>query len=566
MKHLLSLALMFSPGLLRAEIVTASLDQQAEIIMHIEKARHATDLTEDAHGNRRNSSYYNAAMNKRDLERAMGIPFDAQGNPLRQPTEKDLNKISGGWFGRDRRGDYAQAAREFQAARQKSLDEFDRALELTVSYYNIKPLPQFVSGTVVNGPPWERGKYLAWSPKFSDKPQPDESGLGEAGYRDAKKNRPAFIREDGQVILRDEAFFDNSGRPSPGALASLVYHEHRHVVDSLTPESWSKDLRNIPATEMYHRLAELTKQEIFELPAYDWKQNLKNLAWQNELATKWQNAIAVGKDPYNLDDRQRIFDQLSIPAERTAEIDRQVENDLVLMAAADSGDVAAFERLKAQAQSDFWNYISDDSMKRLVGGWKRAREVDALRNQRERELSAQQMKHEILRCGFEPRYSGAGVLYGFRHSGAGMGASFTTPRYAPLEETLSMDQLKVSILLLRACWSAMRGEAIPGSCNEGLDVSNRFWTAPGFTGPLIEGGSEHQCMAYLRDRWAVPMDEAALHRLLEPIIKAVKESNRRRNDNRDDDRDRRPGGDDRRPPESPNHDEVWDRIGPIIGR
>ena len=407
-------------------------------------------------------------------------------------------------------------------------------------------------------------KQLTWAPKFSDRPNPDESDKDEAALKKSYMDNPAFIREDGAVIFRDAAFLDDSGRPSPGNLASLLYHEYWHVVDSLTPESSNHDMRNEPQTEVVHRLEQLTDEDIYELPTYDWMQNLKNIVWQNDLSEMWAAQMAAGKDPYNPSDRRLIFDSLTVQPDRAHEIDAQVEHDLSLMTNADPGDISSLESLRAAADSSFIKNTSNDDLQGLLSGWKKARDIETQRQaeqeaeERRRSEEAAAAKARVIAeaiqkvgsCGFEPQYDSDGNFYGFGREIRGWPVTYR------ITHPMSMDEFKVSLWLASMCFEmTMRpGEILPpeesDTLVEGVVIASEHWNDPGFkVDAQFEVLPEEQarCVNYLNDHLKQSMDAKAYQRLYvqarneyqKGVDSSWRQTQRERQEEEDADRERR---------------------------
>lgn len=175
----------------QADPPNATIRQQAEIITLIEQARDVVDNSQYEPDKYR-TAYGKALNDKIEFEKAMGLR-DGKGKLLpgkpAVPTKEDLKKISGDWLGRnDKRDKYAEAARVVQKAEKKSVESYQKALDLTWSYYGIGPKGE--AGKPINGPPWERERWLAWDPKFSAVPEPHEKEDMEKAF----ERQPAFIR------------------------------------------------------------------------------------------------------------------------------------------------------------------------------------------------------------------------------------------------------------------------------------------------------------------------------------------------------------------------------------
>lgn len=543
--------------------ITATIQQQAEIAMYIDLARHAADDSEDELKRPRNQIYYDALKNKRDLEKKMGIPHDDWGNPLRTPNEQDLKKISGNWLGwNDMREDYAKAAKTYGEAHREAAENYKKAIELTVEYYNIKSNERYDYGHARNGPPWERGKFVVWNPKFNERPR--LKSQDPAVYEDRKDfgDLPGFIAEDGTVSIRDAAF------KYPGYLAHILNHERKHVADFLTPES-ELDLRNEPLAELRHRWGALINEDVYQLTPYDWKQELKNYAWQNDLYILWRDAISARKDPYNSDDRKLIFSQLNISDDRVQEIDAQIERDTRLMANVDSTNPESLEHLRTHAESSFLKDLNDYDMRNLVTNWKKTHEIERRKSEEKSELDFQKLLHslryEAARCGFESHDQHESEHYGYGFLRKDPSCSQCTGTHYYYTAPTDLVAAKAAFLLTRACLDAGQKQL----CNDSIDEMQTHWDEADFRASLAlrtSGGGPHraQCVLHLRDNMKPPFDSATLNLAIQHYLAIEAEKDRQSADDyyrreleetrakrRAEARQRRQGDDGNAPPREP---------------
>ena len=523
---LIGLLFVLPPPAAWGQPITATIQQQAEIAMYIDLARHAADDSEDELKRPRNRIYHDALKNKRDLEKKMGIPHDDWGNPPRTPTEQDLKKISGNWLGwNDKREDYAKAAKSCGEAHKEAAENYAKAIQLTVEYYNIRSRKLYEYGHARNGPPWEREKFVVWNPKFNERPRLKSQDPPVYEDKDDFSELPGFIAEDGTVSIRDAAF------KYPGYLAHILNHERKHVADFLPPES-ELDLRNEPLTELRHRWAALVNEEVYELTVYDWKQELKNYAWQNDLYILWHDAISARKDPYNADDRRLIFSQLKISDDRAQGIDAQVERDALLMSNTDSGSPESLEYLRTHAESAFLKDLADDDIRTLVANWKKAREKETRKGEQTRALGFEKLLHalryEATRCGFEShnQNESATLGYGFRHRDPSCSDCTGTHYYYTAPTDLAT--AKAAFLMTRACLD--EGRTLP--CNDSIDGMQIHWNETDFRASLTlrtSGGGPlyARCVLHLRENLKPPFDSAALNRAVQRFMSAEAEEARR---------------------------------------
>lgn len=517
--------LSFAASTLDAAPVRATIRQQAEIITYIEQARLEVD---DSGGDKckdaRNLSYCRAKRDKLKLENDMGILHDDRDNPKRSPTEEDLKKISGLW---DHRGeDYAKAVRICQEAQGRADELYKKAIVRTIEAYNISPEALGGQVTLVNGQPWliARLKTIAWSPKVSKLPElkspPDQYPPVYETDEDFK-GRPGFIRErDGAIIIREAAFIDHLERPDPGYLASVLRHEELHLRDF---SDSGKDLKIEPLVEIRHRVDMLFGdwggEDIYELSAYAWKQELKNIAWQADLKELWMKEIYDNrKDPYNEGDNRLIFQRLHITKERQDEIDRQVEHDLGVFEDAEKMGPGpeALEYVRAHAQSNFLNFINNIELRGAIDNWKKARELESRRPQKEAELLVARIEIEAERCGFDALNKGNRHKGGFHQKDNDCPKCSGTDYY--YKNPVDMDAAKVGFLLARACYDSwfMRDYKMGQPCNDGLDTINRRWNDAAFRNMLaIEAGGlggQEDCLRFLVGTLQAPVELKSLEK------------------------------------------------------
>lgn len=494
----------------------ATIEEQAQIITYIEEAREV--VIPDA---KKNPRYGEALKRKMDFEVRMGLREKDTYKPLREsmiPTENDLKKISGGWqVWKDKRGEYAKTVEAYNEALEKSRESYGRAIEWTLYAYNIRPKDEWKQGHIVNGPPWNRGKWIEWKPVFSDRPEEDEKDDPKKAFKD----KPAFIRgEDKAVIIRDAAFLNRDGKPDPGYLASVLYHERVHVTDALTPLD-EMDLKNEPRREWELRWLVLSDQDAFELTMRDWVGELKGLAAENDRANlwsdaMWSDAIRVGKDPYNQGDRRLTFNKLELSKERLDEIGREVEKDMEAFGkAADqmdqAGEARALETLKAEAKSQFVRQMHDSDLTELIKGFKKTRELENRKAQKDQEVLVAQAVIEIKRCGFETpwgfEFGEKKGLSGFKI--ASVGGLF--PYDYRFTRAANIDAIKVRLFLARTCIAATSyyGDLDDLECNEGLDIINQNWSSSEFQAltEMEVGSPQKECLSVLRADLKVPMDQ-----------------------------------------------------------
>lgn len=500
MTRLLIIVLLGWPAGLEASPVAASDEEQAEIQTYIDKANQAVDYRKEECAESSNVEYCNAMTKKLEYERDMGISHDTLGNPSRSPTQADLKKISGGWkFWDDRRGEYAKATKVYNEAQRESAENYAEAIRRTILYYNIQPDPKWQNGApVVSGAPWTVGKNLIWKPEFSVKPQPDEVGDPEGAF----EGHPGFLREDGAIIIRPTAF------KYPGYLASILRHEELHVFDAWTE---NLDLRNEPATEVRHRLRVLTDEDVYELSPHDWKQDLKNLVWQNDLSAQWDNVMKAGKDPFLAEDRKQFFNNLTITPEREREIDDQVERDLNHLSEAGE-TLEDMENVKVAAESRFLRELDNKSLLGLVNGWKNARELEKERQEAAWQKMIDDYRQEVVWYEFEPILDSNGLDIGFR-----------SPDLADYEytSTMSLEEAKMPLFLAAAC--LYRGFAPDFSRQNEPRLAkvigriNDRWADPDFRSMIqlnSNSGPQEDCLRHLSDNIKAPFDLKSLKKTL----------------------------------------------------
>lgn len=330
---------------------------------------------------------------------------------------------------------------------------------------------------------------------------------------------------------------------------------------SMNTATLPKIFRNMPLREVVHRAKVLLREDAFELSARDWKQNLKNLVWQNDLANKWHDKMMFfDKDPYNLTDRESIFNKIRIDDERKQEIDEQVEHDLFYLGLAEVREVTrgpddAIEYVKANAQTEFLRDLDGAVLLNYIHSWSKARTLEAQKGQKQFDLFMARVKIEAERCGFD--HVAENGTYGFKW-GPCPGCHGDQYDY---EGGPDLEGVKADLLLAQACRYSQVPQYRTPPCNDGLDIINRRWSEPGFRRQLdiqfVSGEDKMNfCQSYLRRYLQVPVDLAGLNRLLSEAIaehdmelrrradasrrqRQIEEENRRINERID----RRGGGD-----------------------
>ncbi|MFA6318433.1 MAG: hypothetical protein WC943_13575, partial [Elusimicrobiota bacterium] len=541
----LVLVLCFFSSPAMAELPKLTIRQEAEIITLIEQASHELDGSKDRQVFR-NPVYGPALETKIKREKAMGLRNDKGElvDPNRtEPTEEQLDKISRGlrFWEPDRRKEYQDAVWKIEAAKKKSRDRYQEALELTRKYARIGPKGE--DGFPVNGPPWDRKKWLAWSPTVSTVPEPWAEG-SEQDVRNNFDRQPSFLRgSDAAVIFRPSAFFDNlTGRPHPGKVARLLRHEAMHVVDFRTPED-QRDLRNMPAREVTFRLAELYfGVESYSISPEGWKGLLMDAMGYSEMARQWEAYIAAGYSPYNKSQNKEKFAKLGISSERKKQIEADVEHDVKLFSDAGrelggEGRIESLEHLREQAQSSFLKGLGAPELMTLIKSWNKARELEAGKQQKEVDIVFARAEIEAERCGFRHLRKDDGLpgsRNGFHLEDPSYpGKTYAGVRYYYRYDT-GLDRIKMAVLLARACYDGQYGEQYEPKepCNDSLDIINRRWGDPEFQKHLeldVEGGAgmgQRECLLYMRDHLQVPADWKGLTAHVRQAWKSYREGRR----------------------------------------
>lgn len=353
-KALWVLLLLFIPFQVNANPVLPGEKEKNQVWLEIVKAKKSYRVM-----------YFDTLWIKR-LERKMAIlRYLEDRNYI--PTEKDLKRLS-----TKEREEYALLMKEYSISQRDSHNHFNRAIQLALKFYDIKPHHQ--SGKILSGSPKQIGKSLTWSPKFSSKLQPHE--LSEEYFQ----TQPAFIREeDRAVILRPTAF------NSPGELALTLYHESQHVDEMLNP---GIDLRNQPASEVRIRQKTLPfLKKIFQLNPREWKNEIYTLEACHVLSDKWEYSMRYGASPFDTLKIASDFPTDLSPAEKT-EIRRRVEMDFhslerILLSKEKGALKRLAGELQARSKSKFLKSLNSDSLQELAKDWKRVME-ESLQTTRDR--------------------------------------------------------------------------------------------------------------------------------------------------------------------------------------
>lgn len=281
----------------------------------------------------------------------------------------------------------------------------------------------------------------------------------------------------------------------------------------------------------------LCEAKTFELAPHEWRELFAEMLGFYEIRRKWQEAIDIGKDPKNNDDRRLVFDQISLSEADLTRIRQEAEHDLGVLSDTldrfgDAGSPEALEYLKQRANSSFFQSVHGDNIRELVRGWKDQREIEAKQADKNRELLYAWGALEVRRCGFELpityefelKQKGTRWFNSFRLPDGNTGLTFKG------DAPLSLNELKAGLLLARACvatgkYSGMTSEV----CNDGLDIINRNWADPTFRETLRwQGGYYAGCLSHLIDDLVVPLDAATLWKLGEVAAEKARQDRNNR--------------------------------------
>lgn len=445
MKWLLAAFLLFPTDVVALNATSAA--QRYEILAHINAANFETDIDF-------NEDYKRAYETRARLLAEIGVPLDRDRRPTREPTPKELKKLSGGWLGKDQRPEYDKAVRDLAESKASQDHLRQEAIRLAVEHYGIHLKRD--AGTIVSGPPEALGKAIAWDPTYISDPPTKHSA----------EDVPAYLGVDGKVVVRPTAF------KSPEYLAWLLDHESMHVADHMSP---GRDLRSEPAVERRIRLEALALENKFELDIEAWEQQFLLAAGQDVLIPLWRSLMDSGYDPY---ENASAFASLTISEERKEKVYKDVQSDLTLFSLAtwiESLDPAvdSLEYIKARARSDFVKSMNGEELRGALNGWNRAREVNMQRHKRAAELAAAGLEFEAKQCGFHLIGSGAKTT-GFQ--------LIADPSYRfDFDPAMDIGAAKAAFLIARACIDGSEAGTVRQLCNDALGIVNQrsqdsqFW-------------------------------------------------------------------------------------------
>lgn len=330
-----------------ADVVAATAQEQDEIQKLIDLARHATE----------NEEYKAAKDTKTQFEGRMGIFADVFGRPERTSTPGDLAKLHIA-----ERDAYVDAVKVYSRYETQAATAFNKAIGLTLKYYNIAPTN--TSGVIRSGSPKEIGRPLTWRPIYSQTPVPHE--------RDQSAIDPglvAYLRTDnGLVVVRP------AGVAYPGMLAMALDHESKHFDEYLTQ---GLDLRNEWANEVRVRQGALGKlQRIFGLAPEDWEEYLGELEGAHLLAREWDAKMRFGADPSNAipGDFRRKLTRSEVVALKAGV--RKALGSLQTLSEAGRGRISAeaLARLKKDSGLRFIQSMDVAAVEALARDWTTVRE------------------------------------------------------------------------------------------------------------------------------------------------------------------------------------------------
>ncbi|MBI5203013.1 MAG: hypothetical protein HY925_15585 [Elusimicrobia bacterium] len=420
--------------------------QKYEIVDTVNRANYAVDEG-------KNADYGEAARLKRALEEEMGL-LDGSGKLRRLPTEEDLKKISGGWFGKDRRAEYNIAATRVAAYQEQSYLLRDEAIQKTKRYYGIDFKTE--SGTIVSGKPSQIGRSITLNPRFSQ--APINTGLEDDVL-------PALVAwESGRVLIRPTAFQSKKySEFDPGYLAFVIHHEGTHVALALTP---NVDLRSEPAVERAMRVHDLKDEQVYQLSRARWEDEFLQAAAFDYLKTQWQFLIDQGYDPY---EAPTAFSSLNISSAKEAEIRSHVARDLQRFAQArdrqrEDPSFDPIEAMRTEAESEFVRNMSPTELQALMSAHAKAIELEKNKKARTFNSRLVGIDYEAARCGFDTLADDpAKARFGF--------AQVDNHSYwFHFQGPTTLEEARIYFLLANACtWTR------DNLCNDALGELNANW-------------------------------------------------------------------------------------------
>lgn len=228
------------------------------------------------------TDFRNLSRQKSRLETELGLS-DAQGHPR---SDEDLGSVERvkRYFMRQgpKYAEYLKAVKDGEDRRKELNTLAASAIEMTRQAYQVDP--SMVSGIIVSGPPLARteddvpgyiGRQTTFAPIFDPSVPETQSGAS---------------LDDGTELLGFLAF------DYPGKLAFVLFHEGQHFERILTPDL---DLRNVPDWEVREREAQRPLLvDTFGLKADDLNRFEDGLKRDDERAVKWHDIMNAGLDPY----------------------------------------------------------------------------------------------------------------------------------------------------------------------------------------------------------------------------------------------------------------------------
>lgn len=462
-------------------------------------------------------------------------------------------------------------AQPYLAAVTTQEQTYQRAMTLTAELYHVKP--RHSDSIAIAAPSTPADGYVAglvarWNPRVTD----SGSGVvlsvkidgndGKAHYSGgttmdprAPGGRMAITTADGRVLILKDTLALAAEKGNPGFLARVLYHESRHF-DRLSWTDKNLNIRgwqNIDREERDAYARDLKNISAFGLSAADVADIRKNHA-------DFANAVRTGVP---------LTDNDLTPAQEAAwknhyeNIQVNIEEEYLTL----SAKVAA----ERERQNTIAKRLEEERLSR-------EREETRRRAQEEDEAKWRQLERMAGQCGFELSFQNhTGVFMGFRDNR-------TNVYFKPsLKTPLRMNDMEMAMLVTRACGQVhevlenRRKQPSP-ACNGSAVLLAHAAAQPDFSAKLdyLFGAQIYRdrCVNDLFDHASELTDSERFDKFVRSYAKQRKkeaiEYDRRwypkapRRDTPRTDDDYPPRDD--RPRRSPDHDEVWRRINPIINR
>lgn len=461
------------------------------------------------------------------------------------------------------------AAQAYFAVYTTQEQAYQKAMTLTADLYEVKPNHR--DSLIIGAPSDPADGYVTgltarWNPRATDSGPNVMLSVkivgkdGKAHYSGATKMDPrtpgdrlAVTLLDGRVLILKDSFALAMEKGNPGYLARIIYHETRHF-DRLAWTDSAGERRGWQDNDKEERDAykrDLDYISAFGLAEDDVKEIRRNY---NDYAAAVRKGVP-------------LTDNTLTPAEEEkwknhyTGIQVNIEEEFTRLA-----EKVAAERARQRA------------LQRRIEEERLAHERQAAeRRARENEAAVwRQLDQMAASCSYRIAYQErTGNFLGFKDEN---GYFFFIPSY---KTTLRLNDVEVALLVSRACGQVReimenrRSRPSP-ACNDSAALLGRAVATPGFSAKLDymfgPRSMSNRCIYDLFDRAADLTDSTRFDKFVGSYAKQRKkeaEEEDRRWNPRKPQRDTPRRGEDSPPRDertrtSPDHDEVWRRINPIL--